>query len=108
MRKNNSKVTLNKKGAKMKTSNVKCRTYVNNRMPFQANNLFAENIGECYVVFSYGYHWPLFVFKDNFWYENTEKYSRTSSKHKSQSYPANHADGVFKRTTKELKELYQR
>lgn len=45
-----------------------------------------------YVVYSYGDHWPLFVCHDGVWYENIDRYSVTTSKHRSQSHP--HCDTI--------------
>jgi hypothetical protein len=72
----------------MKTSNGQCRKFVQERKPFKGNNLFSEQDGSLYVVYSYGHHWPLFVCDRNgLWYENADKYSVSTSKHKSQSNP---------------------
>lgn len=73
----------------MKTSNQNCRQYVERQEPFKANNLFAERHGNTYTVWSYGYHWPLFVCKGGQWYETNGKYSTTTSKHQSQARPEN-------------------
>lgn len=79
----------------VKTSNIKCRSLVQSRQPFDANNLFGVqlparpeiNLTERYVVYSYGTHWPLFVCQDGVWFENQDKYSPTTSKHRTQSHP---------------------
>jgi hypothetical protein len=42
---------------------------------------------ERYVVYSYGKHFPLFVHQDGIWYENQDRYSVSTSKHRSQSHP---------------------
>lgn len=69
------------------TANKRASQYIASNQAFKANNIFAEweslNI---YSVYSYGYHFPLYVYvKDlNKWYENKDKYSITTSKHKSQ------------------------
>jgi len=56
-----------------------------------------------YVVYSYGTHWPLFVFDtvDRVWYENSDKYSTSTSKQRGQAHP--HVD-----TTKASKSLLNR
>lgn len=74
----------------MKTSNRNARYAVDNLCPFQANNLYAQNRGRFYVVFSYGEHWPLWVHdnRSHVWYENSDKYSVTTGRHKSQSRPS--------------------
>jgi hypothetical protein len=79
----------------VKTSNTKCRTHVQQRTPFVANNLFATalpanpnlNLPERYVVYSYGTHFPLFVWQGGVWYENQDRYSVSTSKHRSQAHP---------------------
>ena len=75
------------RGLNMKCSNKDAREYVQQCKPFKANNLFAELRGDTYIVFSYGYHWILFVCKGGVWYENKEKYSVTTGKHRSQANP---------------------
>ena len=86
----------------VKTSNIRCRALVKSRQPFTANNLFGvrmpanpdSNLTERYVVYSYGTHFPLFVWQAcdqgsefGMWFENQDRYSVTTSKHKSQSHP---------------------
>jgi hypothetical protein len=86
-----------------KISNKQARGYVQELKPFTASNIFAEWItvkyreGEVerwmdrkvYAVFSYGRHWPLFVYdgQAEVWFENTERYSNTTSRHRSQAHP---------------------
>jgi len=82
------------------TANANARQYIQRREPFDGNNLFARiylACGNChthrYVVYSYGSHWPLFIAEwlpedgKVQWYENTGKYSVTTSKHRNQSHP---------------------
>jgi hypothetical protein len=79
----------------VKTSNAKCRTLVQERQPFNGNNLFAVhiygsaplNLTDRYVVYSYGSHFPLFVWQDGVWFENQDRYSVSTSKHRSQAHP---------------------
>ena len=79
----------------VKTSNIKCRTHVQSRQPFNGNNLFAVrllaqpdlNLTDRYVVYSYGSHFPMFVWQDGVWFENQDRYSMTTSKHRSQAHP---------------------
>lgn len=71
----------------MKTANFKARQHVQDRQPFTGNNTFGERVGDAYAVYSYGYHWPLFVHVDGKWYENEGRYSVTTSKHRSQLHP---------------------
>jgi hypothetical protein len=55
------------------------------RIPFKNGNLFGEEIGNIYAVFSYGYHFPLAVYANNrrVWYTNEDKWSPTTTRHQS-------------------------
>lgn len=67
-----------------------CRPYVEKKIPFQNSNgqLFGRwETPLMYVVYSYGPHWPLFVWDGFDWYENEDKYSPTTSKHRTQAHP---------------------
>lgn len=75
-----------------RVSNSSCRPFVQQRTPFQGSNLYAINLGQGtddfrYVVYSYGIHWPLFVYTNGCWFENEQKHSVSTSKHRSQSHP---------------------
>jgi hypothetical protein len=59
---------------------------------FQTNNgnLFARwETPDTYVVYSYGQHWPLFIWdkKLNLWVENGDKRSPTTSQHRGYTHP---------------------
>jgi hypothetical protein len=71
----------------MKISNRNARRYVQDCIPFKGNNLYGEKRGDKFVVFSYGSHHPLFLYKDGVWYENTEKRSVSTSRHRTQAHP---------------------
>jgi len=71
----------------MAVANSKARDLVQNQTPFKGSNTFAEVISGIYVVFSYGYHFPLFACVNGKWYENGDKYSPSTSKQKSQLHP---------------------
>jgi hypothetical protein len=71
----------------MKTTNKKAREYVQNRIDFRASNTYGETVGEGYIVYSYGRHWPMFIKLGNHWYENKDKYSVTTSKQHGQLHP---------------------
>lgn len=49
-----------------------------------------------YAVYSYGPHWPLFIYSaiTKTWYVNTDKHSRTTSKHHSQAHPLTNTIGL--------------
>lgn len=72
----------------MKISNKQAQSYVDSKISFNANNLHAEKCKGYYVVYSYGY-WPLYALNlmTGQWYENTDKYSVSTSRHKNQSRP---------------------
>jgi hypothetical protein len=74
-----------------KITNRNARDYVQRCIQFEGSNLFAtahldKNL---YVVYSYGTHWPLFIWSEDAqaWFENEERHSVTTSKHRSQSHP---------------------
>lgn len=59
------------------------------KVPFKGSNTFARWITpEMYVVYSYGEHFPmyLFSFEDRYpkWYGNSDKFSRSTSRHQQQ------------------------
>ena len=67
--------------------------YVNKLQTFNAGNVFAVTYpaGDApdsrYVVYSYGWHWPMYIKQGVQWYGNADKYSVTTSKHASQFTP---------------------
>jgi len=71
-------------------SNCNCRSYVEKCQPFVASHLWGEWLNGRYVVFSYGQHWPLFIYEQatDTWYANPEKFSRSTSRHYSQANPS--------------------
>lgn len=69
-----------------------CRQYVDRRVPFHTTNkqLFGYwCTSGVYAVFSYGQHWPLFVYepKTTSWFANEDKYGTTTSKHYGKAHP---------------------
>lgn len=101
-------------GSKNLIRNAQAGTYVAMRQSFQGANLYAQTESATppdalrvlfYVVYSYGPHFPLFVYDPRdggVWYENEDRYSVTTSKHRSQSHP--HVDTI-KVSTAALKNL---
>lgn len=85
--------------ATVRSSNKNAGVHIKSLTPFKGSNLFAEYNapqGDClthrYVVYSYGYHFPMFIaeWTDDStpqWYENADKYSRSTSKQFSQLHP---------------------
>ena len=86
----------------MRVSNSDARASVQGKLSFKGNNTFGEWIGDVYAVFSYGHHWPLFAFVDGIWFENQEKYSPTTSKHRGQLHPLEDTEKV---TLQEIRRL---
>lgn len=72
-----------------KIANQHASTFVKAKALFKGSNLYAENRNNSYVVYSYGEHHPLYVynFTHQQWYANTDKVSRTTSKHAGQAHP---------------------
>jgi hypothetical protein len=79
----------------MKIANKNAREYVLQRKPFDGSNLYArqrtlvtsDDTVSWYTVYSYGEHYPLFIHIGGHWFENEDKYSVSTSKHRSQSHP---------------------
>ena len=68
----------------MKTSNKESHYFTTKRTEFKANNLSAEYQNGCYVVKSYGYY-PIFIYKEEQWYENESRYSMSTAKQMTQT-----------------------
>ena len=82
-----------------KVSNTNARAYVQNLKPFIGSNTFAvwtgsEETGR-YVVYSYGTHWPMFIWdaKVKQWFVNDSRFGKTTSKQHTQLHP--HPDTVL-------------
>lgn len=59
------------------------RSKIENKLEFQGSNCYAQYIGNKYVIYSYGLHFPMYAFINNQWYRNTDKYSSSTSRHQS-------------------------
>jgi hypothetical protein len=77
----------------MNIANSKCRSAVQSCTPFKGSNLWGEwtktvtNEDWQYIVYSYGHHFPLYINSGRMWFENSDKYSRTTGRHLSQARP---------------------
>ena len=101
---------------KNKIANKNASESVNNRDVFQGSNIFAELLRHhtcgcnenLYVVYSYGHHFPMYVFDYDTreWYANKDKYSSTTSKHQTQCRPRFEIARKF--NTEDLKKLIAR
>ena len=80
---------------KRRVTNRIAREYVQRKEAFitSTGNLWSTVYGDSsskrYVVFSYGPHWPLFIYDYNTdtWFENADKTSHTTSTHRSAAHP---------------------
>jgi len=72
----------------MKTTNKKSSEFTSAKQAFQANNLKGEWQGGLYIVYSYGW-FPLFIYNlvQDCWLENSERYSVSTSKQRTQCHP---------------------
>jgi hypothetical protein len=80
-----------------RVANSKCRFLVQSQLPFRGSNLWGEwmlHYGENgvtnaqqYVVLSYGYHFPLYIYANDMWFENEDGYSRSTARHRTQARP---------------------
>lgn len=88
-----------------RVSNRESGRLVANKQEFVSNcgSLYGTKYGTTgYAVFSYGSHWPLFVYYRGKWYANSDKASRITSKH----YGCAHPGGVVNlRTCKQMKDI---
>ena len=94
----------------MAITNAECRMYVDLCEKFVTGNktIFAENpCDKLYVVYSYGYHFPMYVYdrEHGKWVGNKDKYSRTTSNHQSKARPSEPIDHWVDTAT--LKHLIQ-
>jgi hypothetical protein len=79
-----------------KIPNRDARLHVEQRKPFEGSNIWGvwqkstivEDESEFYVVYSYGEHFPMYVWSEGVWFENEDKYSPTTSKHMGQCRPS--------------------
>lgn len=87
-----------------RTNHKDARLCVQRTEHFNAHNLFSEEHNGNYIVFSYGRHYPLWVFNraTRKWYGNSVKYSPSTSRQQSMTRPSGE---VEYKTTKELLSL---
>ncbi len=95
----------------MKTSNRDAGKLVSAKTPFTGNNTFGnweysreDHTKQKYVAYSYGYHFPMYTWIDGVWYFNTDKYSVTTGKHKSQLRPSTD-DTIIYLNTEQMQKL---
>lgn len=93
----------------VRTTNQGARKCVQARQPFRNSNgqLYgAWHNDSTYVVYSYGPHWPLFIYDRDAdcWYGNEDKVSRTTSHHRSYAYPLGTATAPLPRSCQWMKD----
>lgn len=73
----------------IKTTNKEAIKYINSQEEFKGSNTFSEWVNDNYIIYSYGKHFPIYMYEPRFdrWYGNSDKYSVTTSKHQSQLKP---------------------
>lgn len=90
-----------------KVTNKEAQALVSTRVPFETHHgsIFAEALGDgkAYVVYSYGRHYPMFLWVEGRgWLRNADRSSNTTSKQRGQVHPR---DPVTDSTTDEMKAL---
>lgn len=73
-----------------RVANSKARDFVDDRLPFRGSNTYGRALFDgSYAAFSYGEHWPLYLWwrGSNQWFANAGSYSRSTSKHAGQLRP---------------------
>ena len=81
-----------------RVNNSEAGVYVNRKEEFTGSNLYGvtdlhvgnyPNEDKLYAVFSYGYHFPMYIFsyRHQQWFGNSDRYSPTTSKHQTQARP---------------------
>ena len=87
-----------------KIANRDARYYVEKLLPFEGSNTWGENKRNgTYVVYSYGAHFPIFIYAEGVWFENEDRYSVSTSRQQSQCRPS----GVetAKRSTEDMRKI---
>ena len=96
-----------------KITNKQAASYAARMVPFKTaqGSIFAEIVQpnpdsqrSAYVVYSYGRHWPMYIYIGGTWFENEDRYSVTTSKQMGQARPA---FNTIKRTVEEMREMAQ-
>ena len=75
------------------------------KLEFKAKPCFAEQ-GSIYVVYSYGYHYPMFIYEHGQWYENGDRYSVTTERQKRVLRPVKDTIKVSTRAMKQILESH--
>ena len=87
----------------VKILNKTASNYVTDKVEFNGSNTFARWDNGLYIVYSFGYHFPMYIFDGFAWFENCDKYSPSTSKQQTQLRPD--ADKFEMLNTNELKQM---
>lgn len=73
----------------MRVNNSDAAHHVRGREDFTGSNMFGVNHRHVYVVYSYGKHFPMYLYDNQSgrWVGNSDKYSRSTTRHQSQTRP---------------------
>ena len=85
----------------MRVANKNASQYVDELKEFEGSNTFATNDGgsfaydvladrkNLYIVYSYGYHFPMYIYdrQAGIWVGSKDKYSSSTTRHQSQCAP---------------------
>ena len=74
----------------MKLNNTDAGLAARRRQEFTGGNLYGEQVNQLYKVYSYGYHFPMYVYDSlaGKWLGNSDKYSRSTTRHQSLCRPS--------------------
>ena len=68
-------------------TNREAYRFTTTRSLFKGANLFSANIGYLYAVFSYSQAYPLYVYANGKWYENSDRFSRSTERQRREARP---------------------
>lgn len=83
--------------------NKDAAVHVAHRQLFKGTNLYSLNIGYVYAVFSYTQAYPMFLYAQNQWYENSDKSTLTTERQRALARPA--GVSIKLKTTLELRTM---
>ena len=89
----------------MKTiSNTEMSDYTTELQPFTTHteSVWTDDIGDMYVVYSYGTHFPIYMFdhRTEMWFGNSDRFSPTTSRHQTLARPQ--VEGIYMVTSTDL------
>tara|TARA_R100000541_G_scaffold48218_3_gene55309 strand:+ start:1043 stop:1420 length:378 start_codon:yes stop_codon:yes gene_type:complete len=99
--------------SKKRVANKVIGAYIDKLEIVEGSNIFTENSGNLetydnlYIVYSYGWHFPMYIYcrQADLWYGNIDRFSVSTSKHQSQATPTQPIAQWL--TTDEMKDIIQ-